>query len=500
MTSSPSLPATIAAIDLGSNSFHMIVARTVGDQFQVVDRMREMVRLAAGLNEANELAEDAIERALARLRHFGERIAELPRGAVRVVGTNTLRMARNAAAFIAEAEAALGHGIDVISGYEEARLIYLGVSHGLDDDAAQRLVIDIGGGSTELILGRRFEPRYMESLRIGCVSQSARFFADGRIGAKRMRAAEIAAHQELEAIQARYRQIGWQSVIGASGSIRAVRDVVTAQGWSDEGITLKSLAALRRKLVGARHVDELSLQGLSDERRPVFPGGVAILCAVFEALGIERMRVSQSALREGLLYDLLGRIHQEDVRERTVAELAKRYEIDLDQSARVASTAETIRQQVAERWALESEDLRRLLGWAAQLHEIGLAISHSANHKHGAYLLHNLDLPGFARGEQQRLATLVRGHRRKLPLAEFEKFSAEAASMLLRACVVLRIAVTLHRRRSSEPLPAIEANADGNTLKLRYPDGWLDVNSLMRADLEQEAVYLKAAGVKLKLK
>jgi exopolyphosphatase/guanosine-5'-triphosphate,3'-diphosphate pyrophosphatase len=500
MTSSQPVPATIAAIDLGSNSFHMIVARTAGDHFQVVDRMREMVRLAAGLNERDELTDEASARALACLRRFGERIAELPRGCVRVVGTNTLRRARNADSFIAEAEAALGHAIDVISGYEEARIVYLGVSHGLEDDSAQRLVMDIGGGSTELILGRRFEPLQMESLHIGCVSQSARFFADGRIDAKRMRAAEIAAHQELETIQAGYRGVGWQSAIGASGSILTVRDVVIAHGWSDEGISARSLSRLRREMIEAGHVDELTLEGLSDERRPVFPGGVAILCAAFEALGIERMRVSDSALREGLLYDLLGRIHQEDVRERTVADLAKRYELDLEQGARVAAAAESIRQQVGEAWALQSEDVRRLLRWAAQLHEIGLAISHSAYHKHGGYLLMNLDLRGFARGEQRCLATLVRGQRRKLPLAEFERLPAALVDLLLRACAVLRIAVTWHRRRSSEALPPIAVTAEGSTLKLRYPGGWLDAHPLIRADLEQEAVYLKAAGVTLKFK
>jgi exopolyphosphatase/guanosine-5'-triphosphate,3'-diphosphate pyrophosphatase len=500
MTSNPPLPTTIAAIDLGSNSFHMIVARTADGTFQVVDRMREMVRLAAGLNENNELTEAAITRAIACLRRFGERIAELPRGTVRVVGTNTLRMARNAAAFIAEAEAALGHNIDVISGYEEARIIYLGVSHGLDDDATQRLVVDIGGGSTELILGRRFDPLHMESLHIGCVSQSARFFPNGRIDAKRMRAAEIAAHQELEPIQARYRRIGWQSAIGASGSILTVRDIVMAHGWSDEGISAESLATLRRKLIEARHVDALELQGLSDERRSVFPGGVAILSAAFEALGIERMRASESALREGLLYDLLGRIHQEDVRERTVADLMKRFEVDVEQGARVAAAAESIRQQVGESWELQGEDLGRVLRWAAQLHEIGLSISHSAYHKHGAYLLMNLDLPGFARGEQRRLAMLVRSQRRKLPLAEFERLPTALASVSLRACAVLRIAVTWHRRRSTEALPVVAVTAAGSTLKLRYPEGWLEEHPLMRADLAQEAVFLKAAGVKLKLK
>lgn len=500
MISSKPLPATIAAVDLGSNSFHMIIARTADGQFQIVDRMREMVRLAAGLNERNELTTEAIARALECLRRFGERIAELPPGTVRVVGTNTFRVARNSAGFLAAAESALGHPVDVISGHEEARIIYLGVSHGLDDDADQRLVMDIGGGSTELILGRRFEPLYMESLHIGCVSQSARFFADGRIDEKRMREAEIAAHQELESIETGLRRRGWQSAIGASGSILSVRDIVMSNGWSDDGITAKSLAKLRREMIKAGHVDVLGFKGLSEERRPVFAGGVSILSAAFEALGIERMRGSESALREGLLYDLLGRIHQEDVRERTVVDLMKRYEVDVDQGARVSEAAESIRQQVAGDWKLQGEEIRRLLQWAAQLHEIGLAISHSGYHRHGGYLIMHLDLPGFARGEQRRLAALVRGHRRKLPVADFETRDDALSTQLLRLCVVLRLAVTWHRRRTSEPLPPIEVSADGGTLKLRHPEGWLDEHALMRADLEQEAAYLKAAGIKLKFK
>jgi exopolyphosphatase/guanosine-5'-triphosphate,3'-diphosphate pyrophosphatase len=494
------LPPTIAAIDLGSNSFHLIVARTAGDRFHVVDRVREMVRLAAGMNERNELSDEAVDRALACLRRFGERVSALPPEAVRVVGTNTLRKARKASSFISRAEAALGHEIEVISGYEEARLIYLGVSHGLDDDAEQRLVIDIGGGSTELILGRRFEPLEMASLHMGCVSLSNRFFADGRISAKRFRAAEIAAQQELEPIQDRYRKLGWQSAIGASGTILSILDVVTAQGWGGDGITAKSLAKLKREMIGAGDVGKLALKGLSDERAPVFPGGVAILCATVEALGIDVLRCSESAVREGLLYDLLGRIHQEDVRERAVADLEQRYHVDVDQGARVAAAAEWICEQVADAWSLQGDDIRRLLRWAAQLHEIGLSISYSAHHKHGGYLLTHLDVPGFSRGEQRRLATLVRGHRRKLPLEEFERFSSSAAKRLLRACVVLRIAVTLHRRRGGESLPKIKASADGETLKLRYPDDWLDEHPLMRADLEQEALYLRAAGFKLKFR
>ncbi|MEQ8230387.1 MAG: exopolyphosphatase [Gammaproteobacteria bacterium] len=493
-------PRTLAAVDLGSNSFHMIVAEPTEQGFRVLDRMRATVRLAAGLDADNNISEKAMARAMDCLAQFGERVRDLPRGAVRVVGTNTLRKARNAWHFITRAEAALAHPIDVISGHEEARLIYLGVSHGLEDDAELRLVMDIGGGSTEFILGRHFEALQLESLHMGCVSHSDAFFASGRIDAKAMRAAEIAARQELEAIELAYRESGWQSAIGASGTILAVREIVLAQGWSREGITPQSLARLKQAMLDAGHVDKLSLTGLSDERRPVLPGGVAILAAAFEALGVERMRVSQSALREGLLYDQLGRIHREDVRERTVNGLVMRYQLDFAQSERVRATALGLLEQVQASWGLAGEDHRRLLSWAASLHEIGLSVSHSQYQKHGEYLLTNLDLPGFARGEQQRLAALVRGHRRKLPVTTFSRLPAELEKSILRLCILLRLACMLHRRRSAEALPGLSLVADGNTLKLGFPPQWLDAHPLTRADLESEAAYLKAAGFKLKLK
>lgn len=496
----PATPATIAAVDLGSNSFHMIVAQTSGDDFRVIDRMREVVRLAAGLDKHNMLTPDAIARAVATLAQFGERVRDLEPGAVRVVGTNTLRKARNAWNFISQAEAALGHPIDVISGHEEARLIYLGVAHGLDDAAAQRLVIDIGGGSTEFMLGRRFEPSLTESVHLGCVSHTAAFFADRRITDSAMRNAVIAARQELETFETSYRRLGWQSVIGASGTILAVREIVLKQGWSDEGITAESLKKLSAAMLDAGHMDKVALEGLSDERRDVLPGGVAILLAAFESLDIERMRVSDRALREGLLYDLLGRIHQEDVRERTIAELVKSYGIDTAQGERVQSTAMQLLDGTATDWLSGDNEQRRLLRWAASLHEIGLSVSHSQYHKHGAYLLTHLDMPGFARGEQQRLAALVRGHRRKIPLAEFDRLPTSQVNTVLHLCVVLRLAIVLHRRRSEEPLPPLRFSIDAQVLKIVFPPEWLATHPLTRADLASEASYLKAAGFKLKYK
>ncbi|RME33566.1 MAG: exopolyphosphatase, partial [Gammaproteobacteria bacterium] len=435
MESDETAERTLAAVDLGSNSFHMVVAREREGQLQVLDRLREMVRLAAGLDEHNDITPAAMERALACLERFGQRLRELPHENVRVVGTNTLRKARNSRRFMRLASSRIGHPIEIISGIEEARLIYLGVSHSLEDDGGRRLVMDIGGGSTEFILGQRFQPQEMESLYMGCVSMSQRFFGDGRITEKRLRNAVLAARQELEGIEARFRELGWDHAIGASGSLLAIRDVVVSSGWSQDGITTDSLQELREALLRAGHAQALDLPGLQPERRDIFAGAVAIVLATFEGLGISMMKVSQGALREGLLYDLLGRIHHEDVRENTVQALMRRFGIDAAQAARVEKTALSLLDQAARAWGLEGEAERNLISMAARLHEIGLAISHSRFHRHGAYLLENMDLPGFSRNEQARLAALVRAHRRKFPKAPFRRFPRDEGRDLRRSAV-----------------------------------------------------------------
>ncbi|MCG3201987.1 MAG: Exopolyphosphatase [Gammaproteobacteria bacterium] len=487
-----------AAVDLGSNSFHMIVAEVDESRLKVIDKMREMVRLAGGLDEKNRLSEEVMQRAVECLRRFGQRLRAVPSGRVRAVGTNTLRKARNSAQFIGRAEDALGHAIDIIAGHEEARLIYLGVSHSLEDDSRRRLVVDIGGGSTEIILGRKFEPRRMESLHMGCVGSSLRFFPDGRITAERMRAAEIAALQELEPIATVYREIGWETSIGASGTVLAIAEAVHDAGWCKDGISAAALKKLSKALVAAGNAADVKMAGVTAERAPVFPGGVAILTAVFEALEIEQMSCASGALREGLIYDLAGRLQQDDIRERTVADLADRYRIDATQADGVKRKAVALWEMVREEWQLDTEEYQRLLGWAACLHEIGLSISHSQYHKHSAYLLNNLDMPGFSRGEQQRMAFLVRAHRRKFPLTELQALPDDDVQPVRRLCVLLRLAVLLHRARANAEMPRIEVEVDGETLKLRFPEDWLQTHPLTAADLELEGDYLKAAGFRLK--
>ncbi len=475
----------------------MIVAEVQDKRLKLVDKLRENVRLAAGLRDDKTLSDEVIARAIVCLERFGQRLRDISSENVRIVGTNTLRKARNSDVFIQQAEKALGHGIDIITGHEEARLIYLGVSHSLEDNGDRRLVVDIGGGSTELILGQHFKPQYMESLHMGCVAMSQRYFGDGMIVERRLEAAEIAALQELESINY-YRRISWDSAVGASGTILAVRDVVQANGWSNDGITADSLRKLRREIIAAREVDKLQLAGLQPERAPVFPGGFAVLSGVFRSLNIEHMRVSDGALREGALYDLLGRIHHGDVREQTVNDLASRYNVNQEQSRRVCTTAVFLLEQTRDKWQLDNAEYKQALTWAANLHQIGMAISHSQYHKHGGYLLRNLDMPGFARSEQRLLAAIVRGHRRKFPLAEFKELPKQLSNVGKRLCILLRLSVVLHRSHSEMELSGVTVEVNDRSMTLTFADDWLQNQPLTRADLEQEADYLKAVDFKLR--
>ncbi|WP_414430701.1 exopolyphosphatase [Alcanivorax sp. IL3] len=489
----------LAAIDLGSNSFHMVVARQVHGEVQILDGLSEKVQLGAGLDRDNRLDGETQERALDCLGRFAQRIAGIPRGSVRVVGTNTLRQARNAREFIDRAEAVLGHDIEIVAGREEARLIYLGVAHSLADDAGQRLVVDIGGGSTELIIGERFESTETESLHMGCVSFAQRFFADGSITEKAFDRAVTAARQEVLSIHANYRRLGWLQAVGASGTIKAISQVCVDNGWSETGITMEGLKKARKKVIKAGKVEQLDLKGLREDRRAIFPSGLAILYGIFEQLSIDQMEVSGGALREGLLYDLLGRFAHEDVRERSIQSLMSRHHVERTQAERVCDTATGLYGQVAKSWQLDDGELADTLRWGALLHEVGLAVSHSQFHKHGAYLVTNSDLPGFSRQEQQAVAVLVRGHRRKLPLSALSELPDDEQQGLLRLCLVLRLSARLHHARCDEVIPEMVLKAEDNTLSLQFPAHWLEEHPLTLADLEQEQDYFRAGGYELRL-
>jgi exopolyphosphatase/guanosine-5'-triphosphate,3'-diphosphate pyrophosphatase len=488
-----------AAIDLGSNSFHMIVARLQNGQPVIFDRLREMVRLADGMDHDGNLLPLPQQRALECLRRFGQRIAGFPAGSVRVVGTNTLRSARNAEAFLAEAERALGHSIDIISGVEEARLIYIGAAHGLAAGEQQRLVVDIGGSSTELIVGAGREPRYMESLEMGCVTVTQDYFPDGNITARRVEKAWLYAQTELEPHVDTFLRFGWQEAVGTSGTIRAVKKVITTAGWTGGRISEEALRRLVTTLAERERIDNLGLEGLSAERAPVFLGGVIILLAVFEALKIQSMAVSEGALREGLLYELVGRLQDEDVRSRSVAHLARRYHADAAQGERVAATALHALNQVADKWSLDREEAGNWLNWAAQLHEIGLDIAHSRHHHHAAYVIEHCDLAGFSQQEQRLLAALVRSHRRKLPLKLYKELPKRIGKLVPRLSVLLRLGVILNRSRAAGPACDFTVQVDDKHIKLKFPAGWLKQRPLTHADLEAEAAYLRAAGFVLEV-
>ena len=475
----------------------MIVGRLKNGQLQLIDRLREPVRLAAGLTEGHGLKPVVAERALDCLKRFGQRVSGLHPDSVRAVGTNTLRLAQTTDCFLDQAQDALGHSIEVISGIEEARLVHLGVAHSLAEPAGRRLVVDIGGGSTELIIGEGLEAIHLESLYMGCVNMTQRFFDDGTISKTAMKKAILAARLELQASKQSFRRLGWSMAAGSSGTVRSVRDAVMEAGWSDNGITSESLQRLRSALIEFGHADKIELSAVNEDRKPVFAGGVAILSAVFHALKIERMRHSSGALREGLLYDLLGRIQHQDIRESTIQSLVQRYHIDLEQAQRVEETALALARQLIDSWRLNPPATERWLHWAALLHEVGLVIAHSQYHKHGAYLVAYSDLPGFSLGDQRFLSVLVRCHRRKFRKSLVEVLPSGMREYAIQLCALLRLSVLLHRNRSRSAEPAIRASAHKKSIRLDFPNGWLKHHPLTLADLDIEKKYLKSAGLKL---
>lgn len=486
----------LAAIDLGSNSFHMVVAQLNQGELKTIDIMSEKVQLAAGINTEKRLNKAAIQRGTECLSRFAQRLKGLPPEAVRVVGTNALRVAKNSDIFIEEAENILGVPIEIIAGREEARLIYLGVSHTLADDLGSRLVIDIGGGSTEFIIGQRFEPRIMESLHMGCVSYTERYFSDGQINSKNFKNAHTAALQELQSIISEYTNTGWNSAVGASGTIKAVYNACINTGSSPKAITLKGLQELKDRILACNNTDEIDIEGMKPERKKVFPAGMAILCAVFEALKIEKMTFSEGALREGVLYDMTGRLRHEDVRDRSINAMMLRYHVDQEHAELVEKTALLAWAQLKDSWQLNRQHYE-MLSWAARTHETGLTIAHSQFHKHSAYLLTHSDLQGFTKQEQQKLATLVLGHRRKFPRKAFKALPKAMQESYKRLCAILRLAIILHRSRSKDRLPAINFRVNKKKLILEFPKSWLAHHPLTLADLEEEAALISSANIKL---
>jgi exopolyphosphatase/guanosine-5'-triphosphate,3'-diphosphate pyrophosphatase len=496
MTQRGSATSEVAAVDLGSNSFHLVVAKEEDGHLLIVDRLRTRVALASGIGPRGALSPEARERALACLDQFGQRLRRFARGRVRAVGTNTFRVIERSSPFLREASRRLGHPIEVISGAEEARLIYRGVRFCTSLPGQRILVVDIGGGSTEVVVGRGPRPELASSHRVGCVRFRERFFSDGMVDRDRFEAAVTAARLEFAPSKRAVREAGWEVALGSSGTAQAVAGILRENGIGDGSITREGLEWLRDELVDLGHEAEFDLAGMSDSRKPTLAPGLAILLAAFRALRVEQMVVAEGALREGVLEDLVGRLHARDSRGSAVKVFAKRHRIDTAQAQRVATTAETLRAAVAGPWDLEAPGRRETLRWAAQLHEAGLGIHHSGFHKHGAYLVQHSDLPGFSREEQEALALLVLHHRKRLRPSLFKRFGREGRA-LLRLSLLLRLAVRLHRDRGPLLLPAIRAEAGKSLLELAFPRAWCEDHPLTLADLEEEAAQWAEGGYRL---
>ena len=497
----------VAAVDLGSNSFRMLVAQAVntpsGTQLRPIDTLRESVRLAAGLTDNKLLGNDAYQRGLTAIRRFGERIRGFDPSHVRAVATNTLRVAKNAHQFVEEAQLALGFPIEVIAGVEEARLIYIGAAHEVPAVHGNRLVVDIGGGSTEFIIGKGYEPKLMESLYIGCVSHSMRFFPKGNIDSHAFKEAELAARREIQVISGAYLKSGWKQVIGSSGTARALAELILNNDLNShiDGLTMGRMAgasglitrdglkALKKHLLKYEHVSQVELIGLKDDRRSVWPGGLAIMLAVFDELGIEEMGVTDAALRTGVLYDLLGRSQHVDMRYVTVEQFMQRYAVDREQATRVGKLAGEFLAQLPKPDVENRSDNIALLQWAANLHEIGLSISHNGYHKHSAYIAGNADMPGFSKNDQARLAALLIGHAGKLG-----KLASNSSFNDWRMLFCLRLAQVLCRGRNDNDLPKVKVSEHGGSYLVSLSKEWANEHPLTEFSLQKEAAEWERVG------
>ena len=488
----------LAAVDLGSNSFRLSIGRIHEEngvrQIYQIDRLKETVRLAAGLDSQKILSQEAIDRATSVLERFGERLRNFHPSRVRVVATNTFRVARNTPEFLPRAEAALGFPIEVIAGREEARLIYTGVSHTLPPSDHKRIVIDIGGGSTEVIIGKNDEALMMSSLYMGCVSYSRRFFPDGTIDAHTMKTAEMAAQREIEILVKPYKQLGWQEAYGSSGTAKALFAILTEGGFSSDGITRDGLQKLKRKIISDTRVIVSELPGIKRERADVLPGGLAIMSAFFDEMGIDVMQTGDGALRLGVLVDLAGREQSHDRRDETVKIFMKRYHVDSRQASRVRRTALSLYNSLYPDLP-PNDELRHAIDWAAALHEVGMSIAQNGYHKHSAYILSNADMPGFSKPDQATLAMLVLAHTGKLgKVQDLVKTRQQWMAIL-----ALRLAVLLCRRREEIERLALSVSVKGSSIVTRVDKTWLEEHPLTDYSLHSEEDEWERVNFKFEL-
>lgn len=490
-----------AALDIGSNSFHLVIARVVADSLQTVQRIKHKVRLAEGLNDKNILSDEAMERGLKTLQSMADSMQGLDPLHVRVVATHTLRKARNAKTFLSKARKIFAYPIEIISGPEEARLIYLGIANTTQTDG-NRLIVDIGGGSTEFAIGEHLLPKICRSVQMGCVSYQQRYFAEGLITKKAFQAAITSARQEIELVAGNLQRFNWETNIGASGTIRAICTILTSLAESENNvpITKAGLNELMQRCCDIGHADKLNLPGLTDDRKPVFAAGLSILIGIFRSLRIDKMEVSSSALREGVLYEAHDTGSNSTIRERTAQSLATRYDVDTMYAKKVWATSIKIYEQAAKPWQIDTWDLRHLLGWSALLHEIGLQINSRGVQRHSSYIIEQTDLPGFNQEQQKLLATLVRHHRKKMKLSEFPSFVNYSEDVVFKLLVILRLGILLNINRQEDQLPEFDVEVLDRKIILNFPENWFDLSPLLLADLQQENQYIEATGMSLRIK
>lgn len=487
---------SIAAVDLGSNSFHLVVAREVDGTLQILHKEKQRVYLADGLDDKFRLSQQAIDRALIVLKQFANTLQDFPACNVKVAATYTFRRAKNIHAFLTQASKIFPFHIDVIAGQEEARLIYQGVAHYVHNEE-NRLVIDIGGGSTELIIGKHFKHKLLTSRNIGCVSYTKQFFSDGIINAKRFNKAEIKAEQEIEVIFANYINEGWQNVIGTSGTIKSILAMVGAQNPHQPCITYNDLVTLKQQFINARHSDNLLIEGLTPERQQSICGGLAILIAIFREFLIKELTYSDFSLREGLLHEMQQKLADKDIRSNTINNVSDRYTVDKAHAIRVTNTATWLYEQLKAPWQLDNNDDIALLTWAASLHEIGLSINSSGINKHSAYIVANSQLPGFTQQEQVILSSLIRFYRKKIRLDELPEFITISQQQVLKLITILRLAILFNQKRQVSQKPNMEISANSTGLFIKFCDNYLQEQTLLQADLIQEQRYLKKVGIAL---
>ena len=485
----------IAAVDIGSNSFHLVIARIVDGALQLLHREKQKVQLADGLDAEQMLSDEAMQRGLLVLKQFADSLQGMPPSSVRVIATYTLRRAKNSSEFLKQAQSVFPFPIEVISGQEEARFIYQGVAH-FETYPGQRLVIDIGGGSTEFAIGQHFDPIKLASRNMGCVSYAKHFFPKGKITTKRFERAVLQAEQELENITSAYKDTGWQQVVGTSGTIKTIKDIIVAMGWNAHVIELNHLLKLKNLLLQVEDCQDLNWPGLTDDRKTLIGPGLAILLASFQMLGIEQMVYVDAALREGVLYEMSDRLQHHDIRSHTIQSLIKRYAVDTEQANRVNQVAQRLFLQVKEDWQLD-DNWAELLQFAASVYEIGLQINSSSVQRHSAYILNNSNLPGFNQEQQKLLSCLVRSHRRKIKVDDIPQFYLFSNLQFNRVLSIFRLSVLLNQKRRDELTPELKLVAQGDQLTLLLTEEWYQQHSVLAADLAAEQQYLRRINLQL---